>query len=114
MKIKLSGMWIEGINEQPCVDAITWLEQQETQDLYELYELAKDARKFIWCDWYISRALNEEQQIQYKKFAAKLAKKYIAAAAAYANPAAYADADPTAYADATTKVIDYGLNLLTM
>lgn len=126
---------LEKLNElDACYDAVQWFKKQKTNNIHELFELAKE-NHLDWTNWYLVRILTKAQKIQYAVFAAKSVlhiyqEKYpndkrpenaIQAAEKYLknptgeNERAAADA---AYADAYAKkelmikIIEYGLSLL--
>lgn len=54
-----------------CYNAVQWFKQQKTNDIYELFELAKTENHLDWANWYVIQILNKKQKIQYAIFAAK-------------------------------------------
>jgi hypothetical protein len=131
---------LESLNA--CAPAITWLKNQHTTDIFELYELLKKTENLEWGTWIGTRLMTRSQKIKFAIFADEqvlhiFENKYpndkrprlaIDAARAYLddptlenkNAAAYAAyaaaADAADAADAKKKmqikILDYGLKLI--
>lgn len=55
-----------------CQPAIDWVKTQNTTEAHALIELAMADNEFNWCNWFLTKIMDHEQQIRYAIYIAEL------------------------------------------